>query len=89
MRSRGVVKGIMGPEALSPYVVVPKGTWLWLDWNGDGVGDRTELMTSGVGQGKELTEALSPSLERGKVLLVEYGVCTAWRERLLLVGMRV
>ena len=47
----------------------------------------TVLVISGVGQGKESMEA-SPSLV-GKVSVVVYRVCAAWRDRLLSVGMRV
>lgn len=46
-----------------------------------------ESAGSGVGQGKESVEALL--LVAGKVLVVVYGVCAAWRDRWLLVGMRV
>ena len=52
---------------------------------GMGSGLGVALVTSGVGQGKESSEELSESLGRG--LLVVYGVCAAWSDRL--VGIRV
>ena len=48
---------------------------------GSGLG-AVALVTSGVGQGKESSEE-----SLGRALLVVYGVCAAWSDRL--VGIRV